>query len=306
MKTNLFSFLAVAAVSLCAMCISACNENKLNPKEEGYASADFSLKVTEVRHSKTFVWEVAGNKIAIDPSEQELQELWITKWNTTTVTALPKDEAFEGVNYSSSDPKIVKVSKIDETACQLEYVADSGTDAPVTITAKAGTFVHTFQVYAKEVIRIEGVEFFHDFYRDGNEVRCVAKAGVYDPNAGSYKGLQNVTSICNIQPEWNAYEKQPIHIRIGKLVPENASFRYVVRTQVEEHRDVSSLSENFFYDGPQNKDFSEFQGKETDMNRNYSSSVDSVIAFFFNVKTIAPEKKENYDCGCVYNWFRKE
>ena len=177
----------------------------------------------------------------------------------------------------------------------------------MTITAKAGSFVHTFQVYAKEVIRIEGVEFFHDFYRDGNEVRCVAKAGVYDPNAGSYKGLQNGTGISNIQPEWNAHEKQPIHIRIGKLVPENASFRYVVRTQVKEDRTSGFLiSEDFFYDGPQQKDFSEFQGKETDMAENGSTSRTNIIGFFFNVKTIVPENKENYDSGCWYDWYLKE
>lgn len=295
---HISNLLALGALILCAMCSVSCNKD--NPREENYASVDFSFKITEVRHSKTFTWDVVANAVAIDPAEQELQELWITSYNTVTVTALPLAQGFEGVNYSSSDPKRVKVLKVDAQACTLEYVGDTAEGAPVTITAKAGEFTHSFKVFSKEVIPLEGVEFWHDFENDGNEVCHIAKT--YGPN--EYGEFNTFTGHSNIQPNRTKYERGPMHVRIGKLVPENASFRYVVKTKVEEHSNYPVMKDFVGY-GDQRKDFSEFQGKETDMNYVYNNIEYNYVLFYFNVNTKEPQNKENRICGFYYTWYKE-
>ena len=209
-KLNL---LAVAALSMCAMCFTSCN--KETPQEQKYASVDFGLKITEVRHSKTFEWDVNGNAVHIDVAEQELQELWITKWNTTTVTALPLAQGFEGVNYSSSDPNKVKVTMVDEQSCTLEYVADTDNGAPVTITAKAGDYVHSFKVFSKQTIKLEGIHFYIDGTERLLKLRSVAGRCLEEECVFLHQGPKKA--------DWHE-----VTLTIGKLEPENASFRYVV------------------------------------------------------------------------------
>ena len=272
--------------------------NKDNPKEENYASVDFELKINEVRQSKTFTWDVTGNKVAIDPAEQELQELWVTAWNTVTVTALPLATGFQGANYSSSDPKKVKVTKVDDQSCTIEYVADTEGNVPVTITAKAGTYVHSFSVYTKEVIMITGIEFWHDFNLDGNEELTIANVGIRNSQGGA--DMQHGTAFTQIQNDLPKTERHKIYIRIGKLVPENASFRYVVKTEVVEKSDEQIAT---FPRGSQQKDFEEFVGLETYMNKNNTNLIVNTICFFFNVNSKTPVNNGNFDGGCFYTWY---
>lgn len=216
MKHTIKKLLAAAALSFCAACFVSCGD-QLNPKPEQVPSCDFDLKVTEVRQSHTFEWDVVGNKIGIDPAEQELQELWVTSWNTCTVYAIGKDATFEGVNFSSSNAKAVKINKVNAESATLEWVSDS--DTPITITASAGDYTHSFQVYSKQVIRLVGFHVFVD-HGDGVEKEYhhtrigEPSFGVPIEQEGARYGF----------PE--TYTKR-VTLRWGKLEPENASFRFV-------------------------------------------------------------------------------
>lgn len=218
MKHMNYNLIAAAALSFCAVCFVSCGD-QLNPKPEQVPSVDFDLKVTEVRQSHTFEWDVVGNKIGIDPAEQELQELWVTSWNTCTVYAIGKEATFEGVNFSSSNAKAVKINKVDAESATLEWVSDS--DTPVTITASAGDYTHSFQVYSKQVIRLVGFHVFVD-HGDGVEKEYhhtrigEPSFGVSIEQEGARYGF----------PE--TYTKR-VTLRWGKLEPENASFRFVRR-----------------------------------------------------------------------------
>lgn len=216
MKHTIYNLIAAAALSFCAACFVSCGD-QLNPKPEQVPSCDFDLKVTEVRQSHTFEWDVVGNQINIDKSEQELQELWVTSWNTCTVYAIGKDATFEGVNFSSSNAKAVKINKVDAESATLEWVSDS--DTPVTITASAGDYTHSFQVYSKQVIRLVGFHVFVD-HGDGVEKEYVHEK----PGENSI--------IVKIEQEGATYGKRETYtkrvtLRWGKLEPENASFRFV-------------------------------------------------------------------------------
>lgn len=298
MKHTIYNLLAAAALSFCAVCFVSCGD-QLNPKPEQVPSVDFDLRVSELRQSHTFEWNVAGNKIGIDPAEQELQELWVTKWNTCTVFAIGKEPSFQGVNFSSSNPKSVRINKVDGNRATLEWVGDS--DTPVTITASAGDYTHSFQVYSKDVIRLAGVEFFHDFYLDGNETRDVAKAT--EPN--EFGEFMDFTGWSPVQPDLKWNERGPIHVRIGKLVPENASFRYVVKTDIQENvrNSEDRMMKDFVPNGLVHKDFSEFQGKETYLNKNdHDIRQGDYILFYFNVDSKEPVNKENRISGFYYTW----
>ena len=257
MKHIFNSILAAAALSFCAACFVSCGD-QLNPKPEKVPSCDFDLRVSEVRQSHTFEWNVVGNKIEIDPSEQELQELWVTSWNTCTVFAVGKDATFEGVNFSSSNTKAVKVNKVDSEHATLEWVGDS--DTPVTITASAGDYTHSFQVYSKQVIRLVGFHVFID-HGDGVEKEyhhtriSEPSFGVPIEQEGARYGF----------PE--TYTKR-VTLRWGKLEPENASFRFVRKyeevTRSPSHDTRMSIM-NKVADLPpfifNLSDWSEFEGK---------------------------------------------
>lgn len=218
MKHMIYNLIAAAALSFCAACFVSCGD-QLNPKPEQVPSVDFDLKVTEVRQSHTFEWDVVGNKISIDPAEQELQELWVTSWNTCTVYAIGKDATFEGVNFSSSNAKAVKINKVDAESATLEWVSDS--DTPITITASAGDYTHSFQVYSKQTIRLVGFHVFVD-HGDGVEKEYhhtrigEPSFGVHIEQEGARYGAPKT------------YTKR-VTLRWGKLEPENASFRFVRR-----------------------------------------------------------------------------
>ncbi len=174
-------------------------------------------------------------------------------------------------------------------------------DTPVTVTASAGDYTHSFQVYSKEVIPLAGVEFFHDFNLDGNETRDVAKAT--GPN--EFGEFNNFTGFPTIQSDRKWKDRGPIHVRIGKLVPENASFRYVVKTDIQENvrNSEDRMMKDFIPNGLVHKDFSEFQGKETYLNRNdHDIRSADYILFYFNVGNKEPVNKENRISGFYYAW----
>jgi len=226
MKTKLLTLLAVACTTL--LFHTGCDPNRLNPAKEDYPSAKFELKVNEHRQSKDFVWSAKGSTISIDPSEQELQELWLTKWNTITLTASSSDKSFQGVNFSSSSPKVVHINKIDSRSCTLEYLKDS--EGPVTITAQAGSYSYSFPVYSTEVIDTKGfivhLEAPEPIDNKTLEFNCYStyKSPVDNGN-WKYKMTQTGATPGNFL----SY-RGPFIITIGHLIPENASFRYVANT----------------------------------------------------------------------------
>lgn len=150
---NVFPSLALSALILLA---AAC-EKSPNPEIKKFAEADFDITLTETRQTHDFVYaydKVSGT-LSIDPKEQKLQELWVTKWNNVTLSAEGLEAGFEGVNASSSAPETIRISRKDPRTFSLEYLGDG----QAVITVWSGEkYSYSFDVFAKEVIDLEYVE----------------------------------------------------------------------------------------------------------------------------------------------------
>lgn len=302
---HIHTLLAAAALALCAACFSSCKKD--NPAEVNYASADFVLKISEERQSHTFEWDVISNAVSIDPAEQKLQELWVTKWNKVTVTALPKDAGFEGVNYSSLDPKSVKVIKVDDQTCTLEYIADSS--SPVTISANAGSYVHSFKVHSKEVIELEGVAWQLKG-RTGDPIYLESKL-----IPGKWKGSdyteQDLIKQRAYYKKFDSKEEylafMPATTTILNLIPENASFRRVVNFRkpyyIDPEEGTPLPSQTQDIEGTCNKDFSELQGKSAAWAAGTQYGEKACIQIAFRINTL--EEKGGYVQGVMLQHFEE-
>lgn len=303
---KIHTLIAAAALLFCAVCSVSCNKD--NPAEVNYASADFALKASEFRQSHTFEWDVLpSGQVSIPESEQKLQELWVTKWNTVTVFALPKDSKFEGVNFSSSDTRKVKVKKIDERTCELEWVGDTADGETVSINANAGSYSHTLRVYAKEVIELKGfhVEFCGykfctklwptDAELDGFPAHTITLNvnKILDGTAKDEEG-QTVT-IEGLQSKKNAY------ITVLSLEPENASFRYCTYLMVHypNGTEESTLPITPYPQFVTDMDFSEIQGKTAFFSSQSGNGDRLVIRFLTNSKT----KEKTEEATIRPSWF---
>ena len=279
--------------------------NKDNPPEVGYASADFSLKASEFRQSHTFEWDVLpSGQVSIDPAEQKLQELWITYWNTVTVLAIAKDSQFEGVNDSSSDPKKVKVNKVDDSTCTLEWVGDTAEGEAVTITASAGSYTHTLKVYAKEVITLEGVLFDVN----GRQYFSQIIPGEWKYDGYSIDDMNRYnkdnTTYFDTEAEYDAF--MPAVVTVLDLEPENASFRLVKNYTITEgyiFPETNALPKSNIgdYVGGCTKDFSEFKGRQASWppRTKYAGVQDIRFAFSFNAKD---EKETGQKRGTMFHF----
>lgn len=304
---KIHTLIAAAALLLCAVCSVSCNKD--NPAEVNYASADFALKASEFRQSHTFDWDVLpSGQVSIPETEQKLQELWVTKWNTVTVFALPKDSKFEGVNFSSSDPSKVKVRKIDERTCELEWVGDTADGETVSINANAGSYSHTLRVYAKEVIELKGfhVEFCGykfctklwptDAELDGfpKHTLTLDFAKVKDGTVKDEEG-KTVTSeyISSLRPRQ--------YITVLSLEPENASFRYCTYLMVHypNATEESTLPITPYPQYVTDMDFSEIQGKTAVFPSQSGHSDRLTIRFLNNSKT----KEKTEGSSIRPSWF---
>lgn len=253
---RIIQFLVVAAIA--GACLVSCKKD--NPVEVNYPSVDFNLKITEERDSHTFEWDVNGNNVSIDPAEQKLQELWVTSLNTVTVSALPEASGFEGVNYSSSDAKRIKVIKVDDQTCTLEYIADTDEGQPVTITAKAGEYSHSFKVFAKNVIELEGVKWL--FGHLGEEYKeYITPFNRSEETAYAYRQDEVILTVQEpAMQRINAGISD--YLEIVDLVPENASHRKV-KWYYSNYHEVDTENTTLLY-GRQRQnggDFSKIKGK---------------------------------------------
>lgn len=301
---KIHTFLATAALLFCAVCSTSCNKD--NPAEVNYASADFALKASEFRQSHTFDWDVLpSGQVSIPESEQKLQELWVTKWNTVTVFALPKDSKFEGVNFSSSDTRKVKVRKIDDRSCELEWMGDTADGETISINANAGSYSHTLRVYAKEVIELKGFhvefcgyKFCTKLWPTDEDLNIQRHQWTLDwekIKANTAKDEDGKTIPKEI------FDKKPLYISVKSLEPENASFRYCTYLMVH-YPNATQESTLPITPYPQHKtdmDFADIVGKTAIFLTQSGQADRLVIRFLTNSKT----KEKTDDSTIQPSWF---
>ena len=234
------------------LCLSCTKD--LNPKPEPHVDVDFSLNVEELRQSHTFLWNVLDAGVMC--AEQSIQEIWVTDWNKCEVVSFSDDPSFDGVNFSSSSPEIVKVVKTGEATCQLVRVGDSSGEG-VVITASTGENTHSFVVFSKSVIPLESVHVrygYEDYWLKKDATQKYPYM-VYADQQGCYKyrlgkkrfGYADVEGVRFFDENMDevTLESETTRLEILGLVPENASFRYVVNWYSCNSNKVSSWDNAF-------------------------------------------------------------
>lgn len=226
-------------IVVCAVAISAvlCSCSKsLNPRPEPHADVEFSLAIKETRQSHVFVWEVGDEGVRCE--EQTLCELWVTDWNSCEVTAFSDNPAFDGVNFSSSAPDIIGVEKIDGRTCALRRKGDAPDG--VVISAEAGTHRVSFRVYAKDVVPLKSIHLKYggqDYYVEKDDTQRYPYMLYADQkNCRKYDlgrkmfGYADVNGVRFFDENMQEITKnsETTSLELLELVPENASFRYVV------------------------------------------------------------------------------
>lgn len=107
------------AIFALALALVSCKKD-LNPKAVPHTSCDFELVAKEERQTKQFIY-IPNQEGTPSCPEQTLEQLWLTKWNDILIETSSKDKKFDGVNFSSSNPNIIEINKIDDFKCNLIY-----------------------------------------------------------------------------------------------------------------------------------------------------------------------------------------
>lgn len=244
MKKTFRLHIIAALILTAAMSITACQKDPYAGGEQ-LASAPFTLSAVEDRNTYfTFPWTISKAGVT-DSVNEDIDEMYVTKYNTVTLVVTPSGSGFQGVNVRSSNEAAVSVNKLDETHYDLAYVADGEADISVWNGSKKDEIRTTFHVKAQNAIypkaailmldegtenekEIKATEWFIDerenFFRyyDGfiNVHKPLDERYLYDN--GEFQLFIN-------RNEWNDDYPGIIHtIRFKTLEPENTSFRTMV------------------------------------------------------------------------------
>lgn len=243
---KLFTKLALG-VSFVAFMSASCR------KDDGdaipHADVPFTLSLSESRQSGNFIWKIKDGGLSCE--EQSMNELWVTYWNSCILSAHSEDPAFDGVNFRSSDPSLVRIDKIDESSCRLVYVSDSQEGASISITASTDNISHSFPVHSRSEIALEAVL-----------VSINGKEYLLE-EMGTDSGNKD-TVIEPVLDDIRGYEGDLF--TIVSLVPENASFRFVKRftsspiTKTDRHETYGEWPST--EEGIRDVDWSEIEGRQ--------------------------------------------
>lgn len=235
---------ATMLILMSATCIS-CTKG-LNPRPSRHNDCPFSLSVSEKRQEADFLWDISpAGELSCD--SQELQELWVSKWNDCLVEARSDDASFNGVNFISSDPSRVGVVPVDGNGCRLVYRSDTADGETVTIGAWSGEGHRTeFKVRSASVISLKGI-MLHLGDMDIELPLSFYRERIY-PDDPAYIWFDKVVDYAGYSGDT---------LRVGHLVPENASFRHVERLRFFSEADT--LGE---LTGAKDLDWSEIEGKK--------------------------------------------
>lgn len=214
MNTRLNKNIITWALSL--LMASACTKViHVNPEAHDYAAAPFGVEISETRCYKEYSYSIPQDKAPV-----------ITRWNTVTVRAVSDDNAFDGVNVSSSNPSVVSVTRSDDPA---EYVLAYVSDGQAEIRVWNALEEKSFRIEAREVVELEGLLM----RVGGREFIVKADAtlpGPYDADSPYEWPNERITDgmVCFDE---TALESE-YSVEIVDIVPENCSWRSIEKFMI--------------------------------------------------------------------------
>ena len=213
--------------TFCLMMVAACaavscdkdKPDEKNPPVVEVPAAPFTLTAVESRNGHDYPWTISRAGVT-DSVEEELDEMWLTMYNSIVVTVTPDGAGeFPGFNVRSSHTDAVEVVNVTGTSFELKRsFAQRASESTIEVWNGSGANVQktSFQVKAKQMI--EPTAFV--FEVDGKRIEV--------PLYYSWQeGDQHAVTILTIPESEKDANTNVIHkIVCAGVVPENASCDY--------------------------------------------------------------------------------
>ncbi len=241
--------------------LSGCKdkENVDSPTAE---NVDFDIEIRENRHGRIFIWNV-GKSGRTDSVEEDIDDLYVTKYNSVELSVSSSDSRFSGVAVETSADKVVSVKRIGENTFRLGYEGDGEAAIQVWTGSKNGPTSRRIHVRGKREIHLKGIwmscQRWHiDLEKEtaekvGKDTVFLVKEVVYNEATHSSTGGTKIYLGKDRDVYYEGghrrytFETWYEYKTIG-LEPENASFRYLMSamTDFDTGHDSSAIEPEYW------------------------------------------------------------
>lgn len=284
-KKHLLNIAVMTAILAAGIVSNSCKKIDPEAAGESFPAAAFTLSAVEDRYApEPYRWTISKNGVT-DSVSEELDEMYVTRYNTVTLEVKPTGTGFQGVNVRSSNPASVRVTQLDQTHYDLSYLKEGESDITVWNGGRKDEVRTTFHVKAERAVYPTAAVFIFDEGTEREkEIKCTEWFIDEKQNFESYyqrftnyhKELDgrdlfknngfHIVLKSNEVTEENAWWILPVPlmhtIKLIRIEPENTSFNYlyVDAKEYNEH-----LMENFVPDiSPKWAEYLESEGLRSD------------------------------------------
>lgn len=230
-----------------------------SPTEE---NVDFDIEIRENRHGRIFIWNVDKSG-RTDSIEEDIDDLYVTKFNSVELAVSSPDPLFSGVGMESSASKVVSVKRTGDSTFRLAYEGDGEADILVWTGSKNGPTSRRIHVRGKREIHLKGIwmscQRWHiDLEKEtaekvGKDTVFLVKEVIYNEATHSSTGGTKIYlgKLNDVYYDGGhrrcTYETWYEFNSIG-IEPENASFRYLkaVMTDYDTGFDATATSSEYW------------------------------------------------------------
>ena len=225
-------------------------------------SVDFDIEIRENRHGRVFIWNVDKSG-RTDSVEEDIDDLYVTKYNSVELSVSSSDSRFSGVAVETSADKVVSVKRIGENTFRLGYEGDGEAAIQVWTGSKNGPTSRRIHVHGKREIHLKGIwmscQRWHiDLEKEtaekvGKDTVFLVKEVIYNEATHSSTGGTKIYLGKDRDVYYEGghrrytFETWYEYRTIG-LEPENASFRYLMSamTDFDTGHDASAIEPEYW------------------------------------------------------------
>ncbi|MCR5243627.1 MAG: hypothetical protein K6C37_02660 [Bacteroidales bacterium] len=289
-------------------------------------NVDFDIEIRENRHGRIFIWNVDKSG-RTDSVEEDIDDLYVTKFNSVELAVSSPDPLFSGVGMESSASKVVSVKRTGDSTFRLAYEGDGEADILVWTGSKNGPTSRRIHVRGKREIHLKGIwmscQRWHiDLEKEtaekvGKDTVFLVKEVIYNEATHSSTGgtkiyLGKLNDVYYNENNFKRYTFETWYeFRTLKLEPENASLRYLksAMTDFDTGYDASNVFPEYWKALSIHPDNNWFH----DVNDYFNQDVDVVLCksiflheteqgLLAGIKTYADEKGRVSD-DSSYNYY---
>lgn len=276
----------IVLVFTMALYISSCNTQDPNEGFESFPAAAFTLSAVEDRYApEPYLWTISKNGVT-DSVSEELDQMYVTRYNTVTLEVKPTGAGFQGVNVRSSNTAAVRVTQLDQTHYDLSYLKEGEADITVWNGGRKDEVRITFHVKAERAVYPTAAVFIFDEGTEREkEIKCTEWFIDEKQNFESYylrftnyhkeldgrdlfknDGFHIVLLSNEVTDEeyWTLPVPLMHSVRLLRIEPENTSFNYLYAEAKEYNEHLKERERNCPDISPTWAEYLESEGLRSD------------------------------------------